>query len=452
MFRHIRFYTGFIPQIRYNGGSFLTAYGTHNTLNIMNIRWLYGQLWQFAPYFIRRYLRKRGSRSPAYLEHWGERFGEPIARPVQQPIWVHAVSVGETRAAQPLVRELLKHFPDTPLLVTQMTPTGRATAEMLYPHAQCRYLPYDKPEYVAQFLREHRPRFGILMETEIWPNLMHACAGAGVPLFLANARLSEKSQNGYLKIRKLVEPAMQTLRGCYAQTAADAERLHLIGASNVHVCGNTKYDITPTDAVREKAAYFRSLIGTRPVAVCASTREYKGADEAEMLLSAWRVYHGDALLVIVPRHPERFQTAYDCAVRLGFKTQKRSHDNQVEPDTQVWIGDSMGEMLAYYLAADVAFVGGSLVDTGCQNIIEPVACGIPTLFGPSTYNFAAACKGAVAAGAAKQIFSAQEWQYTAAEWLSEPALRAPYAQAAEAFVAQNRGASRRIVERMIEAV
>lgn len=418
----------------------------------MNIRWFYNQLWKVAPYFIRHYLRKRGEKMPDYLEHWSERFGGAMVNPVQQPVWVHAVSVGETRAAQPLIRELRKHFPDAPLLITQMTPTGRATAEALYPDAQCRYLPYDKPEYVAQFLREHRPRFGILMETEIWPNLMHGCAEAGVPLFLANARLSEKSQNGYLKVRTLVEPAMQTLRGCYAQTAADAERLHLIGASNVHVCGNTKYDITPTGAMHEKAALFRRLIGNRPVVVCASTREYKGTDEAELLLSAWRTYHGDALLVLVPRHPERFQTAYDTAVSLGFKTQKRSDESEIAPDTQVWIGDSMGEMLAYYLAADVAFVGGSLVDTGCQNIIEPVACGIPTLFGSSTYNFAAACKGAVEVGAAKQIFSAQEWQYTASKWLSEPSLRLPYAQAAEAFVAQNRGASSRIVERMVEAV
>ncbi|MFC3875222.1 lipid IV(A) 3-deoxy-D-manno-octulosonic acid transferase [Neisseria musculi] len=415
-------------------------------------RRLYTLLWQPAPFFIRRYLKKRAQAAPAYLAHWGERFGGAQADPVQEPLWVHAVSVGETRAAEPLIRGLRRYFPDAPLLLTQMTPTGRAAAQALYPNAQCRYLPYDKPEWVGQFLREHRPRLGILMETEIWPNLMHGCAQEGVPLFLANARLSEKSQNGYLKVRRLVEPAMQTLRGCYAQTAADAERLHLIGASNVHVCGNTKYDITPTAGMRELAAVLRNRTGNRPVLVCGSTREHKGVDEAELLLRAWRAYHGDALLVIVPRHPERFQTAFDTAVRLGFTAQKRSDNAAVAAGTQVWIGDSMGELMAYYLAADVAFVGGSLVDTGCQNLIEPVACGVPTLFGPSTYNFDAAARGAVEAGAAGQVFSAQEWQYTAAQWLSDAALRSRYAACAEAFVGKHRGASRRMAERIAETV
>ncbi|MCS4533964.1 lipid IV(A) 3-deoxy-D-manno-octulosonic acid transferase [Neisseria montereyensis] len=416
----------------------------------MNTRWFYTQLWHIAPFFIRRYLRKRGEKAPAYLEHWPERFGGVFPNPVQQPIWVHAVSVGETRAAQPLIRELRYHFPDAPLLMTQMTPTGRATAEMLYPDAQCRYLPYDKPEWIRQFLNEHRPRFGVLMETEIWPNLMHGCAEAGVPLFLANARLSEKSQNGYLKVRKLVEPAMQTLCGCYAQTAADAERLHLIGASNVHVCGNSKYDITPTETMHERAAQFKERIGSRPVVVCGSTRDYKGVNEAQLLLKAWQTYQGDALLVIVPRHPESFQTAYDAAAALGFKVQKRSDDAPVAAETQVWIGDSMGELTAYYLAADVAFVGGSLVDAGCQNVIEPVACGVPTLFGPSTYNFADACKGAVEAGAAKQIFSAQEWQHMTAHWLANPQNRGQYVEHAAQFVEKHRGASKRMTDRMVE--
>ncbi len=418
----------------------------------MNARWFYTQLWRIAPPLIRRYLRRRARKAPAYLEHWGERFGAPLAGAVQHPLWIHAVSVGETRAAQPLIAELKRHFPDAPLLLTQMTPTGRATAEALYPDAQCRYLPYDKPEYIRRFLSEHQPRLGVLMETEIWPNLMHACAEGGVPLFLANARLSEKSQQGYLKVRPLVAPALAGLRGCYAQTAADAERLHFIGASNVHVCGNSKYDISPPEAARQLAAEFKQRIGARPVVVCASTREHDGIDEAALLLDAWRAYRGDALLVIVPRHPERFQTAFELAQRNGFKVQKRSDNAPVAADTQVWIGDSMGELFGFYLAADVAFVGGSLVDTGCQNIIEPIACGIPTLFGPSTFNFAAACQGAEAAGAAKQVFSAEEWQHVAAQWLADAALRQQYADHAEAFIAQHRGASVRMAEKIARAV
>ena len=289
------------------------------------------------------------------------------------------------------------------------------------------------------------------METEIWPNLMHGCREAGVPLFLANARLSEKSQQGYLKIRPLVAPALAGLRGCYAQTAADAERLHFIGASNVHVCGNSKYDITPSETMHACAAAFKQRIGKRAVVVCASTREHKGVDEAALLLEAWQAYRGDALLVIVPRHPERFQTAFSLAQQHGFKVQKRSDNQPVAADTQVWIGDSMGELFGYYLAADIAFVGGSLVDTGCQNIIEPIACGVPTLFGPSIYNFAAACRGALEAGAARQVSSAEEWQQAAAEWLAHPAGRAQYAQKAQVFINQHQGASACMADKIVEA-
>ena len=415
-------------------------------------RWFYTQLWRIAPPLIRHYLKKRAVKSPAYLYHWGERFGEPFDRPVQRPIWVHAVSVGETRAAQPLVEALRRHFPDAPLLMTQMTPTGRAAAKELFPDAQCRYLPYDKPEWVAQFLKEHRPLFGVLMETEIWPNLMHACADAHVPLFLANARLSEKSQRGYLKIRNLFEPALQTLSGCFAQTAEDAERLHLIGASNVHVCGNTKYDISPPERMRALAAAFRERIGTRPVAVCASTRFYKDQDEAALLLEAWKKYTGDALLVVVPRHPERFQTTFETAQALGYTVQKRSDNLPVSRQTQVWVGDSMGELFAYYLSSDVAFVGGSLVDSGCQNIIEPIACGIPTVFGFSTYNFAAACRSALEAQAAVQVQNADEWRTFVAACLENPSERSHFAQQAARFVAGHQGASRRMADEIAASV
>ncbi len=412
----------------------------------MTFSWLYTRLWDAAPFAIRRYLKKRARRNPAYLAHWSERFGEPFPQPVRNAVWIHAVSVGETRAAVPLVRELRRHFPDAPILMTQMTPTGREAAQHLFPDAQCRYLPYDKPDYIRQFLSEHRPRFGVLMETEIWPNLMHGCEEAGIPLFLANARLSEKSQRGYLRIRSLVEPAMQTLSGCYAQTADDAERLHLIGASNVHVCGNTKYDITPPPAARRLADEFKQRIGNRPVVVCASTRFYKGEDEADLLLKAWQAYRGDALLVVVPRHPERFQNVADSAQAMGYTVQMRSDGRPVDPTTRVWIGDSMGELFAYFLAADTAFIGGSLVDAGCQNIIESIACQVPTLFGPSTYNFAEVCRNARAAGAAEQVADAQQWLAKTQEWLTREDERRRYAAAAEAFISRHRGASAKMAD------
>lgn len=406
---------------------------------------VYSFLWQIVPPIIRHYLRKRARKNPDYALNWGERFGEPYPNPVQNPIWVHAVSVGETRAAAPLIAALQQHFPNAPLLLTQMTPTGRATAQQLYPHAQCRYLPYDRTDWVAQFVREHKPIFGVLMETEIWANLMHECAAQNVPLFLANARLSEKSAHGYERVLSLISPAMNTLAGCFAQTEADAARLGHIGAKNVLVCGNTKYDIAPNSQAIELANIFKQRIGERAVFVAASTRQYHDVDEAEEILNAWAQRDmGEALLIVVPRHPERFQAAYDCATKLGLRVQKRSDNAPVQPETQVWIGDSMGEMFAYYLAANVAFVGGSLVDTGCQNIIEPMSCSTAVLFGQSIYNFQAACEGALAMNAAKQIASADELLSVVQTWLANPELYAPIADNARNFVAQHQGASERI--------
>lgn len=407
-------------------------------------RTFYTALWYAATPLVKHYLNKRARRAPAYAEHWDERFGASYADAAQQPIWVHAVSVGETRAAEPLLAALRRRFPDAPLLVTQMTPTGRAAAVQLYPHAQCRYLPYDRPDWVAQFLHDHRPRLGILMETEIWPNLMHGCADAGIPLFLANARLSARSERGYRRVRPLIAPALARLSGCFAQTEADAARLAAIGAPAPQVCGNTKYDITPPETMCALGRQFAERIGSRPVFVAASTRFYRDQDEAELILRAWRQYRGNALLILVPRHPERFQAAYDSAAALGFRVQKRSDEAPVHPDTQIWIGDSMGELFAYYTAADAAFVGGSLVDSGCQNIIEPIACGKPVLFGPSTYNFQAACDGAQAAGAAVQIHSADELAAAAARWLSHPEQCAAHARHADGFIRRHQGASARI--------
>ena len=415
------------------------------TVSKMLLPALYNALWRIAPPLIRHYLRQRARKNPAYLEHWNERFGEPHPSPVQQPIWIHAVSVGETRAAQPLIAELQRRFPNAPLLLTQMTPTGRATAAQLYPQAQCRYLPYDRLDWVAQFLREHRPQFGVLMETELWINLISGCHNHRIPLFLANARLSEKSQRSYQKIPSLIRPALRQFAAICAQTPADAQRLQQLGAPNPIVCGNTKYDIPIPPASRELAAQFRQKIGNRRVFVAASLREKDGQDEAELILNAWQP-HADTLLVIIPRHPERFQAAYNLAQQRGFQTQKRSDNAPIRPDTQVWIGDSMGEMYAYFQAADIVFIGGSLVDTGCQNIIEPLQCGKPVLFGSSIYNFQAACQEALAAGVAQQIHSAAELVQAVTQQLAQPEIHAQQAANATAYLAQHQGASQRIAD------
>lgn len=402
---------------------------------------LYSFFWLFAPPFIRRYLKKRAKKLPAYLDNWDERFGVAYPNPIKNAIWIHAVSVGETRAAAPIITELHRQFPNAPLLITQMTPTGRTTAQNLYPHAQCRYLPYDKSSYVNQFLQEHRPLFGVIMETELWPTLIYSAEQQHVPLFLANARLADKSLQGYLKIKALILPAIKKLSLICAQTVQDQERLETLGARNIQVCGNSKYDIQVPDAMYTLAAEFKQRIGDREVVVCASTRQ----GEETLLLKAWQAYQGDALLVMIPRHPERFETVFKDAISMNFITQKRSDLSDVTAKTQIWLGDSLGELFAYYLCAKVVFVGGSLVDVGGQSIIEPMSVGAPTLFGSSTYHFASICKDALKAQAAIQINTAQEWCVQTQILLDNDEMRFTLGQAALEFCQAHQGASKRMV-------
>jgi 3-deoxy-D-manno-octulosonic-acid transferase len=409
---------------------------------VVNWRTLYSWAWRVATPLARRYLKKRGQAAPAYLEHWDERFGSVFEPQAQDVIWLHAVSVGETRAAQPLIAALRAAWPEAPLLVTQMTPTGRATAQALYPDAEVRYLPYDLPRAVQGFVAAYRPRLGVLMETELWPNLIHAAHSAGVPLFLANARLSEKSFHGYRRVAGLIRPALRELAGVAAQTDADAQRLAKLGAQQVEVCGNTKYDVSPPEAQLALGATFKRWIGARPVLVAASTRD----GEEQLLLEAWRAYRGEALLVIVPRHPERFGVVAELAREMGFATSQRSAtQGELAAAIQVWIGDSMGELFGYYVAADAAFIGGSLLPLGGQNLIEPACLGVPVLFGPSMFNFQQASEWALAAGAAQQVHDAPALVQAFQRLLADPVQRASMRAGACAFSSAHRGASERMV-------
>ncbi|WP_159880521.1 lipid IV(A) 3-deoxy-D-manno-octulosonic acid transferase [Aquitalea denitrificans] len=406
-------------------------------------RGLYSLLWWAATPLIRRYLKKRARKAPAYLQHWDERFGEALQPQATGAIWIHAVSVGETRAALPLIQAIRQRWPDVPLLLTQMTPTGRDTARQLYPDAEVRYLPYDYPGAVRDFLAVWQPRFGVLMETELWPNLLHAARQQGVPVFLANARLSEKSLRGYRRIQGLIGPALRDLTAIAAQSQQDAERLQQLGAVSPQVCGNTKYDFTPPAAMAELAAQFRQRIGSRPVFICASTRD----GEEQLILQAWQQAEvGNTLLLLVPRHPERFDSVAALAQDMGFAVQRRSDNSKIAAATRVWLGDSMGELFAYYGCADVAFVGGSLLPLGGQNLIEPASLGLPVLFGPSMFNFAQASELALQAGAALQVADAAALVQQALELLQDDARRQQMHSAALAFTAAHRGASQRIVQ------
>ena len=399
----------------------------------------------------------RARRQPEYLRHWGERFGffsaADSCEPTRPTIWLHAVSVGETRAAQPLLAALRERFPGHRILLTHMTPTGRATSEALFGDTVERiYLPYDTPWAMRGFLRRYRPRFGLIMDTELWPNLIAACREAGVPLWLVNARLSERSARRYATFSALTREALQGLTAIGAQTDADAARLETLGALRVTVTGNVKFDIVAPAQQLELGRELRTRCGDRPVWLAASTRE----GEEALILSAWntalgngsrKVGAGDtALLVIVPRHPQRFDEVARLVAGHGFALQRRSETAAIEATTGVLLGDSMGEMFAYYAAADLAFIGGSLLDFGSQNLIEAAACGTPILIGPSTRNFAEAAREALACGAAQAIRDADDLVHSVNALLAAAQARQRMSAAGRAFAARHRGATARTLE------
>jgi 3-deoxy-D-manno-octulosonic-acid transferase len=385
----------------------------------------------------------RARREPGYREHIGERLGQyEGAAPAGPLIWLHAVSVGETRAAEPLVRALLTRYPGHRILLTHTTPTGRRTGEAILRDRVLRaYLPYDLPRAVTRFLEHYRPRAGIVLETEVWPNLMHACTQRGIPMVLANARLSEKSLQGYRRVASLARESFSRFTAVAAQTIEDAERLRLVGASNVHVTGNLKFDVEPPGAQLELGRAWRSRLAARPVLLAASTRE----GEEALLLDALASLPEDVLLVLVPRHPPRFDEVAAMLRERGIPYSRRSTAEPFPPAVRVLLGDSMGEMFAYYACCDIAFVGGSLAPFGAQNLIEACAVGKPVLIGPSTYNFSEAAAQAVRAGAALTISSAQELFARATELLSDRAQLERMGRAGLEFTRAHRGATERVM-------
>ena len=403
------------------------------------MRILYTAAWWLVLPFAFIYLLWRARRQPEYRRHWGERLGAVRLANDRPLIWLHAVSVGETRAAAPLIHALQLRYPGHRILLTHATPTGRATGAELFGDAVSQaYLPYDLPPLVNRFLARARPRLGILMETELWPNLAAACRGRGVPLCLVNARLSERSAAGYRRVSALIRPALAGLTQVVAQTEADATRLAALGASAVRVCGNLKFDVEPPPGHVRLAERLRTVFAGRFVLLAASTRE----SEEEAILTAFRTgMPEDALLVIVPRHPQRFDAVADCIAGQGLALARRSRGEAVRPTTRVYLGDSLGELAAFYAASDCAFIGGSLEPLGGQNLIEAAAAGCPILVGPHTFNFAAATADAIAAGAARRVDSAGELMTAARELLARPELRTGMAKAGRAFAERHRGAT-----------
>lgn len=417
--------------------------------------------WVVAPLAVLRLLI-RSRRERGYREHIGERFGFARGRLPEDDtplIWVHAVSVGETRAAQPLIAALMQARPDARVLVTHMTPSGRATGVELFGERVLRcYLPYDLPHAVRRFLRAWRPSLGIVMETEVWPTLIDECRAADVPLVLTNARMSARSYKRAARFGTATREVFGGFTRVLAQSPADAERLTALGARNVVVLGNLKFDMaTPPDIVARGRAW-RTAIGARPVWVAASTRE---GEEALVLDAFAALAQDDALLILVPRHPQRFDEVAALVERRGLRAMRRSTWGAApqaaaatafaagEPlprDVKVLLGDSMGELGAYYAASDVAFIGGSLLPLGGQNLIEACAVGVPVLIGPHVFNFSQATADAVAAGAAVQVADPADLARVLGELFADKSRRVAMGAAASAFAARHRGATARTVE------
>lgn len=414
------------------------------------MRWLYSFAWRLALPVVLLRLWWRGRREPGYRQHIAERLGfysgAPYALRKQPVIWVHAVSVGETRAAEPLVDALLRHYPEHVILLTHMTPTGRATGKALFASyanrvVQC-YLPYDIGSMVRRFLKHFSPQVCILMETEVWPNTVAQCVRLGVPVALVNARLSARSLAKGQRMAALMGEAARSLSCVAAQTAADAARLAELGARNTHVTGSIKFDVEPPANAASEGAALRHQFGDRPILLCASTRD---GEEALILDALRSVDLGDTLLLIVPRHPQRFNDVARMIGARGLSMVRRSamEEASFRSGVQVLLGDSMGEMFTYYAACDVAFIGGSLLPLGGQNLIEASALGKPVLIGPHTFNFSLVSEDALDAGAALRVADAQAMLRAALDLLGDPARRSAMSANALAFAAQHRGAAQR---------
>lgn len=396
----------------------------------------------------------RSLKAPAYARRWAERFGLASLDSTQRSqkgrwLWVHAVSVGESIAAAPLIRKLRAEHPELPIVVTTMTPTGSERVREMFGSDVCHvYAPYDHPLAVLNFLRRFQPHTLVIMETELWPNIIHYTKAAGGRVIIANARLSEKSARGYEKFPKLGKPMLQQIDCIAAQAENDALRFRRLGVAQqqLSITGSIKFEIDVPENLEQRSAVLADLIeGERPILIAASTRE----GEEEKVLLAYKACLNkipDLLLILVPRHPERFRAVAKLVQERGLTLVKRSDNSAVSELCNVFLGDSMGEMLSYFSISDVAFVGGSLVPTGCHNVLEPAALGKPVLVGPSQFNFQTICEQLEEAGALQSVADEQALAKAIMHLFDDAALRQRMGDAGRAVIQQNRGALQRSFE------
>lgn len=389
----------------------------------------------------------RGFKAPPYRQRWRERLGLYSTASRQDVIWFHAVSVGEAEAAFPLIKRLQSLYPQAAFLVTTTTPTGSARVQaVLAESVEHVYLPYDLPFVVQRFLQHFQPRLAVIMEKEIWPNLFAACAEHSTPLFVINARLSARSARSYQKIPALVKPALACVKSIAVQTEEDRARFIEIGAvpEQVQVLGNIKFDVSIDDSIIAAGNSLKQqLFGGRWVWIIASTHQ----GEEELFLQLYPQLKSripELLLLIVPRHPERFQVVKKLCEQQGLAVVMRSEGLECAAETDVYIGDSMGELKMLYAAADIAFVGGSLVAVGGHNVLEPAAIGVPVLFGPQMFNFQEIAEHILAADAAVQCADRQALQEAVLRLYRDEMFRTRLIGNGKIFVNSNQGATARL--------
>ncbi len=412
------------------------------------MRTLYTILFYLLLPFILLRLLWRGFRAPAYWQRWSERFGYFPPLPATPTIWIHAVSVGEVQASLTLIQELQKRYPRHPLLITTMTPTGSKRVQDLFGNSVSHfYLPYDLPGAVTRFLNQVQPQLAILMETELWPNLLFACQRRKIPVLLLNARLSVPSAAGYRKISGFMRQMLNCLTVIAAQTEADANRFLSLGATadQVQITGNLKFDSRLPANLSEQVESLRQQWGTdRLIWIAASTHE----GEEEQILAAFlqvKRHFKHLLLVLVPRHPERFNRVTTLCKQRGFVTVRRSEGRMCTSQTDIYIGDTMGELPYIYAACDVAFVGGSLVPIGGHNLMEPAAVGLPILVGPYTFECAHISRRLWEEGVAYQVNNFVELATALKMLLGDKTQRREMGAKGRQFVQQNRGALGRVL-------
>jgi len=412
------------------------------------LRYLYTLAMYLATPLLMLRLMTRGMRYGSFHQRWSERFGVFPAPDLHGSLWVHAVSVGEVNAAEPLIKALQRDYPNAPLVITTVTQTGSARVHQLFGGSVFHvYLPYDLPFAVRGFLERVRPRLALIVETEIWPNLYYACRRRGIPLMIVNARLSERSLRGYRPLRGLVRPALNSVRLIAAQSRTDAGRYRSLGAdpTRVIVSGNLKFDMPiPEDAVRDGGMLREQWGRLRPVWIAASTHE---GEELPVLEAHLEVLQRlpDALLLIAPRHPERFKLVENSVRSLGFAMATRSADRVPGPAQQVFVIDAMGELMPFFAAADLAFVGGSLVPIGGHNVLEPAALSTPVLVGPHTFNFEEITLTLINEGGAARVTRASQLGSAVLRLLRDRPARERMGRLAQVVFDSERGAVKRVI-------